>query len=38
MADGKLVKAEKDFAETVDKELPICQELAKVGAILINAS
>jgi len=31
MADsGKLVKQEKDFSETVDKELPACQELAKV--------
>lgn len=27
---GKLVKQEKDFTETVDKELPACQELAKV--------
>ena len=27
---GKLVKQEKDFSETVDKELPACQELAKV--------
>ena len=31
MADsGKLIKVEKDFSETVDKELPACQELAKV--------
>lgn len=37
---GKLVKVEKDFSETVDKELPICQELAKVRIIdfLINAT
>ena len=31
MADtGKLLKQEKDFSGTVDKELPVCQELAKV--------
>lgn len=31
MADiGKLLKAEKDFSEKVEKELPKCQELAKV--------
>lgn len=30
MDGGKLVKVEKDFTETVEKELPVCQELAKV--------
>ena len=41
--DGKLIKQEKDFTETVDKELPACQELAKVsynstcGSFPINA-
>ena len=30
MADGKLVKMEVDYSETVDKRLPECQEMAKV--------
>lgn len=38
---GKLLKQEKDFSETVEKELPVCQELAKVSVsvnVLINAT
>ena len=30
---GKLVKQEKDFSDTVDKQLPECQELARVSFI-----
>ena len=28
---GKLMKQEKDFSDDVDKQLPECQELAKVS-------
>ena len=29
--DGRLVKMEVDYSDTVDKKLPECQEMARVG-------
>ena len=39
MADsGRLVKMEVDYSDAVDKALPECQELAKVGARVSRVS
>lgn len=34
MADGRILKPDKDFTKEADKQIPEAQELAKVALIL----
>ena len=36
MAEGRLIKPDKDFTQEVDKQIPEAQELAKVSSIINN--
>lgn len=35
MSDGTIVKADKDFTETLDKDLPEIDALCRVSSVLV---